>query len=85
MLLSTALPAEDELSSTLEDAFYMVVRRGGYISSEQSHPVKKQTVYFLNAGSTFRRRFTGTILDVGMDMPHPVWRYARAMFMGVNA
>ena len=26
----------------------------------------------------------GSLLDVGIGMPHPVWRYARAMFMGVT-
>ncbi|MBO4885973.1 MAG: type III-A CRISPR-associated RAMP protein Csm4 [Clostridia bacterium] len=85
MLLSTALPADDELSAALEDAFYMLVRRGGFASSQEINPMKKQTVYLLSAGSTFRRRFAGTVLDVGVGMPHPVWRYARGLFMGVSA
>ena len=84
LLLSTALPAEDELEGALEDAYTTVVRRGGFAFSEQIRPFKKQTVFLLGAGSTFRRRFAGCVLDVGIDMPHPVWRCARAMFMGVN-
>ncbi len=85
MLLSTALPVTDELPDALDGACYTVVRRGGFTASEQINPMKKQTVYLLGAGSTFRRRFRGGMMDVGIGMPHPVWRYARAMFMGVRA
>lgn len=84
LLLSTALPSEEELPATLEGAFYTVVRRGGFAASDQVNPLKKQTVYLLGAGSTFTRRFQGCLLDVGIGMPHPVWRYARALFMGVT-
>lgn len=84
MLLSTALPSEEEMSAALDGAYYTVVRRGGFAFSEQNRPLKKQTSYLLGSGSTFQRRFGGTLLDVGIGMPHPVWRYARAMFMGVE-
>lgn len=84
MLLSTALPSEDELPTALDGAYYTLVRRGGFVFSEQIHPLKKQTVFLLGTGSTFPRRFCGTMLDVGLGMPHPVWRCARAMFMGVR-
>lgn len=59
--------------------------RGGFATSERVNPLKKQTVYLLGAGSTFTHRFQGCLLDVGIGMPHPVWRYAKAMFMGVMA
>ena len=85
LMLSTALPSEEELPSALEGAFYTVVRRGGFATSERVNPLKKQTVYLLGAGSTFTHRFQGCLLDVGIGMPHPVWRYAKAMFMGVMA
>ena len=85
MLLSAALPGEDELSAALEGAYYTVVRRGGFAFSEQSQPLKKRTVYLLGAGSTFTHRFAGTVLDVRAGQPHPVWRCARGLFMGVNA
>lgn len=85
MTLSTALPSEDEMTLALEGAYYTVVRRGGFVSSVQTQPFKKQTVFLLGAGSTFRHRFHGTVLDVGIEMPHPVWRYAVPLFMGVNA
>ena len=71
--------------AALDGAYYTVARRGGFTNSEQIAPLKKRTVHLLGAGSTFRRRFAGTVLDLGVGMPHPVWRYARGMFMGVNA
>lgn len=85
LLLNTALPSEDEMSDALEGAYYTIVRRGGFATSPQTNPLKRQTVYLLGAGSTFPHRFQGSMLDVGIGMPHPVWRYARAMFMGVSA
>lgn len=85
MLLCTALPDADELSDALTDACYTIARRGGFAFSEQASPLKKRTVWLLSAGSTFARRFRGSLLDVGVGMPHPVWRYAKGMFMGVNA
>ena len=84
MLLSTALPSEEEMAAALDGAYYTVVRRGGFAFSEQNRPLKKQTSYLLGSGSTFQCRFGGILLDVGIGMPHPVWRYARAMFMGVE-
>ena len=78
-------PAPEGWNRALDGAYYTVARRGGFTNSEQIAPLKKRTVHLLGAGSTFRRRFAGTVLDVGVGMPHPVWRYARGMFMGVNA
>lgn len=84
MLLSSALPTEEAMAPALDGAFFTVARRGGFVTTEQRLPLKKRTVYLLGAGSTFRRRFPGVVLDVGVDMPHPVWRYAMPLFMGVR-
>ena len=85
MLLNTALPADDELADALAGACYTVARRGGFATSAQGRPFKKRTVALMGAGSTFRRRFRGQVMDVGAGMPHPVWRCAVPLFMGVNA
>lgn len=84
VLLSTAYPEDSALESVVERASYALVRRGGFSCSEASQPMKKRTCYFFSAGSVFAARFSGTIPDVGQNMPHPVYRYAKAMFMGVN-
>lgn len=84
MLLSAALPEDAAMDTALREGYTLLVRRGGFTSSSQAPPTKKRTVYLLAAGSTFPRRFIGRMLDVGQRMPHPVWRYAKAGFMGVR-
>ncbi|MDO5325215.1 MAG: hypothetical protein Q4G00_00710 [Clostridia bacterium] len=84
MLLSTALPEDDELDSALRHGTWLLVRRGGFSYSPAANAHKKHTVFLLGAGSVFPKRFRGTMLDVGLDMPHPVWRCAMAGFMGVD-
>ena len=84
MLLSTALPRDNDLENAMEGACYLLVRRGGFTYSPLTQPTKKRTLYLFGAGSTFPKRFEGQLLDVGLNMPHPVWRYAEAGFMGVR-
>jgi CRISPR-associated protein Csm4 len=87
MLLSSALPAKVELSQDLlRDARYAVVRHGGFVQSAtySSHPLKKKDVYLFKGGSVFNRRFEGEILDVStVGGAHPVYCYAKAMWMEV--
>lgn len=85
ILLTTALPNSDEIERTVENAKYQLVRRSGFVFSDSiSNPVKKQTQYFFAAGSVFESRFTGDLYDVGRDIRHPVYRYSKPIFLGVN-
>lgn len=47
-------------------------------------PVKKQTQYFLTAGSVLQHTYQGELCDVGIGVPHPVYRYSKPLFMGVT-
>ena len=84
LLLSTALPEDDALEEALSNGAWLLVRRGGFSYSTSAAAHKKHTVFLLGSGSVFSRRFRGTMLDVGLGMPHPVWRCAMAGFMGVD-
>ena len=85
MLLTSALPKEDELKSTLNGAYYSVIRRGGFSFSAQTAPaVKKKTQYFLASGSVVRTAFEGDLYEVGENGKHAVYRYSKPMFMGVE-
>ena len=85
LLLTTSLPQDEELDQALEGASCQLVRRGGFIASDQlAAPRKKQTQYFLVAGSVLRHRYQGGLYEVGPAEPHPVYRYSRPIFMGVN-
>lgn len=87
ILLSTAIPRDDELTDELlAGARYRLVREGGFVQSA-SHsvsPQKKRDVYAFAPGSVFERRFEGDIVDVNATPgAHPVYRYARASWLEV--
>ena len=87
MLLSSALPRENELTdSLLEGAKYHLVRKGGFVQSTNHAPTprKKRSLCLFASGSVFERCFEGDVFDVNATPgAHPVYRYARAMWMEV--
>ncbi|MBS4728527.1 type III-A CRISPR-associated RAMP protein Csm4 [Mycobacterium sp. SM1] len=85
MTLSTALPADHELEPALAGATYRLVRRSGFISSATyaETPRRKRDLYKMAAGSVFTRPFEGVIADVGRGGAHPVYSYARPLFLAL--
>ena len=87
VLLSTAAPTQNELGDDLlKGARYRLVRKGGFVQSttHSGTPQKKRDLYLFAAGSMFDRRFEGSVFDVNATPgAHPVYRYARAFWMGV--
>ena len=86
MLLSTALPEEKELPDILKDADYQLIRRGGFVASETyaEQQMRKKDLYVFAAGSCFDKTFRGKVYDVSSGGKHPVYRYAKGFFMGVD-
>lgn len=84
-IISVALPKEDELEPVLEGSGYRLLKRGGFISSVNYSDSfrKKKEVYLFQAGSSFKKKFEGSVLDVSIHGMHPVYRYAKPMFLGV--
>ena len=84
--LTTSLPKDEELEPALDGALYQIVRRGGFVqASGLGGPHKKQEQFFLAAGSTFRHTYRGDVYNVApKGCPHPVYRYAVPMFLGVK-
>ena len=88
MSLSVSLPKENELMSALDGAEYLLCKRSGFVASEQYAPtqMRKRDLYVMKAGSCFNYRFQGDIYDVSLqEGSHPVYRYAKPMFMEVDA
>lgn len=87
VLLSTAAPTSGELSDKLlNGARYRLVRRGGFVQSttHAESPQKKRDFYLFAPGSMFDTRFDGDVFDVNITPgAHPVYRYARALWMEV--
>lgn len=84
--LSSALPADEEMENALDGASYQVVRRSGFVASDHYAPqqMRKKDLYVFSAGSCFKNRFQGVIADVSAYGNHPVYRYAKPFFMGVD-
>ena len=85
MLLSSAFPQEDELENAMEGASYLLEKRSGFVASEDYADTfrRKRDMYVFAAGSCFKERFAGDIFEVSDGGRHPVYRYAKALFLGV--
>lgn len=86
LLLTASLPREEELEKALEGASFQLLRRGGFLRPDgaQETGQKKQTQYFLAPGSVLRNRFEGAIYSVCPGAGHPVYRYGKPVFLGVE-
>ena len=86
MLLSVALPADEELENAMENASYLLEKRSGFVASSDYAEEwrKKRDLYVFTAGSCFVNCFAGDIYDVSEGGKHPVYRYAKPIFMGVS-
>ena len=73
------------LENVLKNADYLLKKRGGFVVSEDyaSEYLKKKDFYVFQSGSCFQEKFEGDIFDVSAGS-HPVYRYAKPFFMGVE-
>lgn len=85
MSLSVCLPKKEELEDVLPGASYKMVKRGGFVSSSDYADIafRKKDIYLFQAGSCFEKPFSGDIYDVSSGGKHPVYRYAKPLFMEV--
>jgi CRISPR-associated protein Csm4 len=84
--LSVSLPADNELDEVIPGGSFMLIRRGGFVQSQtySDTPLKKKDIYAFSAGSCFKKSFNGDIYDVSLEGAHPVSRYLKPLFLGVN-
>lgn len=85
MTLTTSLPTDDELEAALAGATYRLVKRSRFVASSTyaDMPLRKRDIYKFAAGSVFSRPFQGGILDVSLGGNHPVYSYARPLFLAL--
>ena len=86
LLLSSAMAkTEEDLECILEDASYLLQKRSGFIYSESyaKEQRRKKDFYSFQAGSCFKKPFSGDIFDVSDGGNHPVYRYGKAVFMEI--
>lgn len=85
VLLSAALPEEQEMGTVLEGASYALLRRGGFVASEDyaKQMLRKRERYLFAPGSCFEKIFHGKIIEENGGN-HPIFRYEQALFLGVE-
>ena len=86
ILLSSAMATEDRLPEALDGAKYMLEKRSGFVYSDTyaDTDCKKNDIFLFKAGSVFKTTFTGILADVSVAGNHPVYRYAKPVFVGVK-
>lgn len=86
MALSVCMAKSEELTDLLENSSYTLIKRSGFISSETYAPEqrRKKDFYAFQSGSCFSRPFQGDVFDVSGNGKHPVYRYAKPMFLEVK-
>ena len=75
---------EEELENVLKDARYRVIKKSGFAASTQyAKDQRKRDLYVLAAGACVTQMYEGDVYDVGTGEAHPVYRYAKPIFMEV--
>ena len=85
ILLSTALPEDEELEQVMKGSSYLLIKRSGFVDSSEYalQQMRKRDLYVFSSGSCFAHTFRGRIIEERNGGKHPVFRYAKAFFMGV--
>lgn len=85
ILLSTALPEDEELEQVMKGSSYLLIKRSGFVDSSEYalQQMRKRDLYVFSSGSCFVHTFRGRIIEERNGGKHPVFRYAKAFFMGV--
>ena len=87
MALSVTHPLEKELALLNHEAsFYQLVNRSGFVWSVSyaDQPLKRKPVTMIKAGSVFPEKMRGCVVDTAQHGNHPVYRYGKGFFLGVN-
>lgn len=83
--LSISLPNDDELEKVIDKAAYTLVKRSGFTDGSFSagNLIRKNDFYAIAAGAVFEKGFEGVLKNVVKDYVHPVYKYAKPIFMEV--
>ena len=86
LLLSASLPNDNELEKLLPTAEYRLIRRSGFVQSEDYSPESRKKIpqIFLAAGSVLENKFSPVLYEVGQTGQHPVYRFSAPVFLGVS-
>lgn len=92
LMLSLYCPEKVEIKGKLNQSYYNLVKRGGYISSPQKETnltIRKRSIHFFTAGSVFKKHEnrTGKLVNLQPDfgdLNHPIWRDGRPIILPIK-
>jgi CRISPR-associated protein Csm4 len=86
MALSLCMASPEQLENAMQDAFYLLAKRSGFVLSETYAPEqrRKRDFYAFRAGSCFAAPFQGNVFNVAGEGTHPVYRYAVPLWLRLN-
>lgn len=87
MSLSVISPKMEEIDdSILKDSYYSLIPRSGFVASPEynNSPLKRKPLVMFNRGSCFPKKIEGDVPDVSDRGNHPVYRYGKAIMIGVK-
>ncbi len=87
MIVSLYSPNENETETiTFENSYYNLIKRNGFVYSPDyaENILKRKSMVMFKEGSCFDFVPSGTIQDVGNYGNHAVFRYAKALTIGIN-
>lgn len=80
--LSVVSPKPSEIKEL--DSYKLIPRKGFVLSTSYADkPLQRKQVTMLASGSCFSEKIEGQILDLSKDGSHPVYRYGKALMIGV--
>lgn len=83
MCIAPVSPAMDDILK-IKDGSYKLLKRSGFIDNTFSSNIKRQNIYMLAEGSCFKRRLSGSILELqAKEITHPIYRNGYGMFVGL--
>lgn len=86
MALSICMDEQGTLEDVLSNAEYLLIKRSGFVASSSyaENFQKKKNLYVFREGSCFSQKFDGVVFDVSCGGNHPVYRYAKTIWMKVD-
>lgn len=83
--LSAFYPKQSEIDK-LKDGYYSLIQRQGFVQSAtySDKMLKKLPTTMINAGSCFKEKFAGDVIDVKKDGNHSVYRYGKPIMIGID-
>ena len=87
MLLSLYSPYNEEIEElNLTDSYYSLLKRNGFVysSSYSSSLLKRNSICMFKEGSCFKDDLNGEIKDVSNGGNHNVYKYGKALYIGID-